>query len=107
VKTATLKLPNESLELRKVLMRKIKDIELLTDGDIGVPVVGNFPLIDFVIKNPPTFLQMTISTKHSGAENKLDDIRHALGNPLKNHKMVFVTPYSNRTFQWCKNMEDI
>ena len=107
-KTATLKLPGKKPKLRKVLIRNIEDINHLENGDIGVPVVGNFPLIDFVIKNPPTFLQMTISTKHSGAENKLGDIRRALGNPKANHKMVFVTPHTNlTTFQWCKNMADI
>ena len=51
---------------------------------------------------------MTIATNHSGAENKLDDIRQALGNPQRNHKMVFVTPSANlNTFRWCKNMEGI
>jgi hypothetical protein len=108
VKTETLKLPGKNPKLRKVLIRNIEDIKHLKNGDIGVPVVGNFPLIDFVIKKPPTFLQMTISTKHSGAENKLGDIQDALGNPKANHKMVFVTPHTNlTTFQRCKNMPDI
>jgi hypothetical protein len=107
MKTATLKLPGDHPRLRKVLM-KIQDIEHLEDGDIGVPVVGNFPLIDFVIKTPPTFLQITIATKHSGAENKLGDIRQALGNPIRDHKMVFVTTNANlNSFKWSENIRDI
>jgi hypothetical protein len=104
-KTAILKLPDGNSELTKVLIRKIEDIKQLKNGDIGVPVVGNFPLIDFVIKKPPTFLQMTISTKHSGAETKLTAIQKALGGQTKSHKMVFVTPHTNvMIFSRCKNM---
>jgi hypothetical protein len=108
MKTATLKLPGDHPKLRKVLIRKIQDIEHLVDSDIGVPVVSNFPLIDFVIKKPPTFLQMTTATEHSGAVNKLDDIRQALGNPIRDQKMVFVTTTENlNKFQWSENMRDI
>ena len=83
--------------LRKVLIRKIADIETLRHGDIGVPVVGNFPLIDFVIKNPPTFLQMTIKPKHRGALDKLSDIQFAMnGNDASDSPiMLFVTRQEN------------
>eukprot|EP01040_Poterioochromonas_malhamensis_P004148 gene4149-4441_t len=52
---------------RKVFIRKIEDIRLLTPyEDYGIPVIPNFPLIDAVI-GPNLFLQMTVSYSHEGA----------------------------------------
>ena len=59
---------------RKVFIRKIEDIRLLTPyEDYGIPVIPNFPLIDAVI-GPKLFLQMTVSYSHEGAVSKLPDI---------------------------------
>jgi hypothetical protein len=42
-KSSTLKCAESS----KVLIRTVSDIEQLREGDVGVPVVGNFPVMDF------------------------------------------------------------
>jgi hypothetical protein len=43
------KLTTSATHFRKVLIRTTDDIQRLKVGDIGVPVVGNFPLVDFVM----------------------------------------------------------
>ena len=75
---------------RRVFIRSIDDIKQLKDGEVGVPTICNFPLVDFVLK-PNWFLQMTeAETKHSGAVGKLGELRNALGGDHKKHKMLFV-----------------
>ena len=101
------------VQLRKVLIRKFDDIKALRNGDIGVPVVGNFPLIDFVIKNPPTLLQMTTAPTHYGAVKKLDAIQSAMNGNKKSRTshdtiMLFVTPQENvYGFKPCVEMKNI
>jgi len=90
----TLQLQKGSESLRKVLIRSVSDIKQLKDGDVGVPVVCNFPLVDYVMK-PDILLQMTTSSVHKGAADKLSVIQDALGGDKGNHKMVFVTMTGN------------
>jgi hypothetical protein len=101
------KLTTSATHFRKVLIRTTDDIQRLKVGDIGVPVVGNFPLVDFVIK-PNILLQMTVAKKHSGAVNRLVDIQTKLGGKKDQHKMVFVTTAANvHEFQMCSDLEQI
>jgi len=79
---------------RKVWIRTVNDVKNLEDGDVGVPMFKNFPLVDFVLK-PDIFLQMTVSATHQGAVGRLPDLRTALGGTKKNHKMIFVTEHKN------------
>lgn len=87
---------------RKVFIRKIEDIRLLTPyEDYGIPVIPNFPLIDAVI-GPNLFLQMTVSYSHEGAVSKLPHILTELRNMNSSNEtlgpsMVFVLGPSNFT----------
>jgi hypothetical protein len=72
---------------RKVLIRKIEDIALLTEEDYGLPIISNFALVDAIIQ-PDYMLQMTLSDSHKGAVTKLADIQSKLKGSA--HKMVFV-----------------
>ena len=75
---------------RRVFLRSIEDIKQLQIGEIGVPTVPNFLLVDFIIK-PNWFLQMTEAENiHVGAFEKLGKLREALGGKFEDQKMLFV-----------------
>jgi hypothetical protein len=80
--------------IKQVLIRTVEDIGALKDGQIGVPVTGNFPLVDFVLK-PNILFQITTAVKHNGAIDTLASIRKQLGGNSMQHKMVFVTLAEN------------
>ena len=75
----------------RFLIRSVVDIATLPDGGYGLPLFGNFPIVDAVIK-PNILLQFTISTTHGRHEDieKYDEIRRALGSPYKTHRLIFI-----------------
>jgi hypothetical protein len=77
---------------RKVLIRTLSDISKLKSGDVGIPVVGNFPVADFIVgKN---LLQMTVADSHPVKKERLADIRGALktrNSGLPSLRLIFVT----------------
>ena len=82
--------------LPKVLIRSIADIETLDGGVYGLPIFGNFMLVDAVIK-PNIMLQFTVSLKHGKADdlNKWAAIRANLGGSRVEDKLVFIIPAGN------------
>ena len=91
---------------RKVLIRTVSDIEHLREGDVGVPVVGNFPVVDFIVG--PNLLQMTIAKSHPVKEERLADIRKALGGDFDSHRLIFVTKAEQiDKFQGCSSLTSI
>ena len=79
-----------------VLIRSIADIETLNVGAYGLPIFGNFMLVDAVIK-PNIMLQFTVSLKHGKADdlNKWAAIRANLGGSREEDKLVFIIPADN------------
>jgi hypothetical protein len=75
--------------IRKVLIRSISDISCLEEGDIGVPVIGNFPVADFILGSD--LLQMTVSDSHPVKVGRLEEIRVALGVNYTSMRLIFVT----------------
>jgi hypothetical protein len=89
--------------IRKVLIRSISDIKGLKEGDIGVPVIGNFPVADFILGND--LLQMTVSDSHSVKEGRLEDIRDALGVNYSSMRLIFVTEAKTmKSFSGCPSL---
>jgi hypothetical protein len=80
----------------KVICRNITSIAAKLDESKDVsrrylmPSICNLALIDSVIPDD-IVLQMTISKKHSGAMDRMGDIREELGNPAA-VLMIFVVP---------------
>jgi len=91
-----------------MLIRSIEDIEGLSSNHYGLPIFGNFPLVDAIIQ-PNILIQFTISpTGHKGAVDKLEDIRSQLKGNSKDHMMVFVIPHGNKdTFKYQRDLESI
>jgi hypothetical protein len=88
---------------RKVIIRTVSDIEQLSEGDVGVPVVGNFPVVDFIVGT--NLLQMTKAKSHPIKENRLKDIRKALGGDYDSHRLIFVTEAKQiKKFQGCSSL---
>jgi hypothetical protein len=101
------KLTTSATHFRKVLIRTTDGTQRFRVGDIGVPAIGNFPLVDVVVK-PNILLQMTVAKKHSNAVNRLVDIQTKLGSNKDQHKIVFVTTTANvHEFQMCSDLEQI
>ena len=75
------------------LIRTIEDIGELKTSEYGLPVIGNFALVDAVIQ-PNTLINFTISDKHKGAVDKLNDILEQLQDP-ENARIVIVTTHAN------------
>jgi len=80
----------------KVLFRNITDISAALSKSCAIrerylmSTITNLALIDSIIPDD-TVLQMTVSSSHRGASNRMEEIRNALGNPTVVH-MVFVVP---------------
>ena len=89
---------------RKKLIRSIRDIYELEDGEYGLPTVTNFPVVDAIIK-PDILLQMTISDSHeTRSSDKLFDILKVMG--IKTGKMIFVLCALNvEKFKYANTME--
>ena len=80
---------------RKVLIRRIEDINSLLVTDYGLPVIPNFPLVDAVIQ-PKYLLQDTMGRTHKGAVGKLESIREQLIEyDRSEHLMIFFLSHSN------------
>jgi len=82
--------------LPKVLIRSVNDIATLPTHRYGLPVFGNFMLVDAIVK-PNIMLQFTVGESHGHANDigKWGDIRQHLGGLRKNDKLIFVIPASN------------
>lgn len=80
----------------KVLIRCVDDILGLSDNCYGIPLFGNFMLVDAIIK-PNIMLQFTVAVTHGCLEDvdKWASIRSSLGGIRKNDKLIFVIPASN------------
>lgn len=83
---------------QKVIFRNINSISnaLLQSVTINLryllPSITNLALIDSIIPDRiPYVLQMTVSSKHRGATNRMSDIYTELGNP-ETVRMIFVVP---------------
>lgn len=85
-----------SFRLPKVLIRCVNDIATLADNCYGIPIFGNFMLVDAIIK-PNIMLQFTVAESHGHVEDavKWKIIRESLGGLRKNDKLIFVIPASN------------
>lgn len=88
------------------------EIAQLEENDLGVPTKMNFPLVDFILK-PRVYLQATISKKHKGAINRLNDLNQKMmrvnGNQIKKTpKMFFVLSEKNYdSFRYIPELESI
>lgn len=79
---------------RKVFIQTIEDIELLKDGELGIPSVTNFPVVDFVIK-PLIEGQITVAKTHPCAYSRHNSIEDAMGGNRKDRKFIFFCDRSN------------
>jgi len=80
----------------KVLIRCVADIATLDNDFYGLPIFGNFMLVDAIIK-PNILLQFTVGESHGHVDDidKWANIRGNLGGSRKNDKLIFVIPASN------------
>lgn len=78
-----------TFNLPKVLIRSVADIATLDGGCYGLPIFGNFMLVDAIIK-PNIMLQFTVSRKHGIA-----NLRANLGGLRKDDKLIFIIPPEN------------
>jgi hypothetical protein len=85
-----------TFHLPKVLIRSVADIATLNDGYYGLPIFGNFMLVDAIIK-PHIMLQFTVSRKHGNATDihKWANLRANLGGLRKDDKLIFIIPPEN------------
>jgi hypothetical protein len=79
---------------RKVFIRTIEDIALLVDGELGIPSITNFPLVDFVIK-PHIEGQVALGKTHPSAYDRHPDLEKAMGGNVKDRKYIFFCDKSN------------
>ena len=88
--------PSAQFNLSAVLFNTIAEITHLPDGTYGLPVTGNFPLVDAIVQ-PNMMIQFTISpTGHTGSVKNLPDICAGLHEKdLTKVKFVFVIPKDN------------
>lgn len=92
-----------------MILRSIRDIAALPVGTYGLPLFGNFPLVDAIIQ-PNMLIQFTTSpNKHKGAVDKLSQIRaQLLEKDESKHKMLFVVPKENlTTFEFQEDLSTI
>ena len=79
---------------RKVFIRTIDDIALLKDGELGIPCVGNFPVVDFVIK-PFIEGQITVGKTHPCAYSRHRDLENAMGGKVTDRQYILFCDNSN------------
>jgi hypothetical protein len=85
-----------TFNLPKVLIRSVADIATLDYGCYGLPIFGNFMLVDAIIK-PNIMLQFTVSCTHGNAADthKWTNLRANLGGLRKDDKLIFIIPPEN------------
>ena len=78
-------------QMPTVLIRTIADISSLQNSKYGLPIFGDFPLVDEVIQ-PNILLQFTVSDLHgkTSDHDKYATLRSGLRG--KKHKLIFVIP---------------
>ena len=88
--------PSAQFNLSAIMFNTIAEITRLPDGTYGLPVTGNFPLVDAIVQ-PNMMIQFTISpTGHTGSVKNLPDICAGLHEKdLTKVKIVFVIPKDN------------
>jgi len=98
---------------RKVIINKIEDIGNMRKGEVGVPSIVNFALVDLVYKKANDELILFNmfygdGRTHRGAVDRLKDIRHRKhnGNNDKD-KMIFVLKAENTAFVYQEDLKDI
>jgi len=80
----------------RVLIRTVEDVTSLGTERYGLPIFGNFMLVDAIIK-PNIMLQFTIGERHGNAKDSANWqlLRKNLGGKFKDHKLIFVIPAEN------------
>lgn len=84
--------------MQRFLIRTIEDIRKLDDGTYGLPLFGNYPLVDAIIQ-PNVLLQFTVSDTHGKVSHisKYAALRNGLREKNYNlHKLIFVIPASKQ-----------
>eukprot|EP01036_Dinobryon_divergens_P026908 gene26908-35604_t len=83
-------------QMPRVLIRAVGDIEFLLDDQYGLPLFGNFALVDAVIQ-PNLLLQFTIGKTHGKVsdEGKYAELRSKLRGAKGTHKLIFVLKPEN------------
>jgi hypothetical protein len=91
----------------KVFIRTIDDIGTLQNNTYGLPIFGNFMLVDAILM-PNIMLQFTVGETHGKADDieKWGAIRSRLGGAMKDHKLVFVVPAKNLAKFSCIGVPD-
>ena len=84
--------------LNKVLTRSVDDIAALEDGCYGLPIFGNFMLVDAIIK-PNTLLHFTVSRTHG---NKADGARNweAVSEIITKYTYIHISAIYLNNFFW-------
>jgi hypothetical protein len=85
-----------AFNIPKVLVRSVDDVATLADHRYGLPIFGNFMLVDTIVK-PNIMLQFTVGESHGHVDDigKWATIRANLGGLRKNDKLIFVIPATN------------
>jgi hypothetical protein len=91
-----------------VLLRNVKNVKLLPLESYGLPLFGNFPLVDAIVQ-PNMLIQFTtVKNNHKGSNDNLELIREGLLGPRSTHCMVFVVPTENcETYRFQNGLGDI
>ena len=107
VSTPKPKFGSATFNLPVVRFKTVNDIKRLQNGQYGLPMDSNFPVLDAIIQ-PDTLLQFTISPKkHSGSLEQLPTIRAQLRQKdLIKHRIIFVVTVDNvQTFQYDADLD--
>jgi hypothetical protein len=91
----------------KVLIRTVDDIDTLPNNTYGLPIFGNFMLVDAILK-PNIMIQFTVGETHGKVDDieKWGAIRTRLGGVMKDHKLIFVIPARNFATFACIGVPD-
>eukprot|EP01035_Chromulina_nebulosa_P030054 gene30054-39913_t len=91
----------------KFFIRTIDDIGTLPNNTYGLPIFGNFMLVDAILM-PNIMLQFTVGETHGKADDieKWGTIRSRLGGAMKDHRLVFVVPARNLATFSCIGVPD-
>jgi hypothetical protein len=76
---------------KRVFIRSIEDIRHLKEGDYGLLVIPNFPLVDAVIP-PNIVLQMTTSQQHEGSVKALEPNAASLNLRIDQRSTIYIVP---------------
>jgi hypothetical protein len=82
---------------RVVRIRTVSDIELLEDGDYGLPTVSNFPFVD-AVKKPHYLFQDTVAKGRHPSVARVPDVLAALKKKTTGSgSIVWSTPWGRIT----------